>query len=271
MSPPVFLVAPGVLDPVGSGAPPGCPGDGEPARVVLTGPEGRHAVTVRRLRPGEPVMLTDGAGLLARCRVAAVDGPDRLVAEVSAVARHPRPDPRLVVVQALAKADRGELAVQMLTEVGVDEIIPWQASRGVTRWEGDRQQRGVARWSATAREAAKQARRAWVPPVAGVHATGLVTRRLAEADLALVLHEEATVPLAGLDPPDRGQVVVVVGPEGGIAPAELEEFAAVGARPVRLGPEVLRTSTAGPVAVAVLSAARRWRASGGPPVSAGPP
>ncbi|RAY12056.1 16S rRNA (uracil(1498)-N(3))-methyltransferase [Actinomadura craniellae] len=243
MSPPVFLAEPGRLT---------------ADQVVLDGPEGRHAATVRRLRPGERVDLTDGAGLLAECIVTAA-GRDALTLEVLARHRTERPEPRLVVVQALPKGDRGELAVELMTEVGVDEIVPWAADRCVTRWRPERREKALGRWRATAREAAKQARRSWLPEVADLADTARVADRLAGAAAGAVLHEEATEPLSGLCPPTAGELVVVVGPEGGITPEELEAFAAAGGRPFRLGPTVLRTSTAGVAAAALLlGATGRW-------------
>jgi len=159
-----------------------------------------------------------------------------------------------VVVQGIAKGDRGELAVQAMTEVGVDAIIPWSASRSVAVWRtGERGDRARQRWVDTAREAVKQSRRAWVPEVTAPESTAAVAKRLAGAGTALVLHEDATRPLSTVELPTAGAIVVVVGPEGGIAPAELTEFEQAGAVPVRLGDAVLRTSTAGPAALAVLS------------------
>lgn len=227
-------------------------------RVVLDGPEGRHAATVRRVRPGERVDCTDGAGLLVRCQVTAA-GRDRLDLAVLERDRQPPPQPRIVVIQALPKADRGELAVELLTEVGVDEVVPWAAARCVQRWSGDRGQRALARWRSVAREAAKQSRRTWLPAVAELASTAAVTARLPAADLGVVLHPNAAAPLAAAAVPATGTVVIVVGPEGGLDAAELDAFAAADATAYRLGPTVLRTSTAGVVAVATLLArSPRW-------------
>lgn len=228
------------------------------APVVLDGPEGRHAATVRRLGPGERVDLTDGAGLLAECVVARA-GRDRLELEVVVRRSVPAPAPRLVVVQALAKGERGEQAVEAMTEVGVDVVVPWAAARCVTQWRAERGVRALSRWRGAAREAAKQARRPWLPEVTGPASTAEVAARLRGAALGVVLHEEAAAPLATLDVPREGEVVLVVGPEGGIAPEELAAFAAAGAAAYRLGPTVLRTSTAGVAALAVLLARTgRW-------------
>lgn len=227
-------------------------------RVVLTGPEGRHAATVRRLGPGERVDLSDGAGCYAECVVVAA-GRDRLELDVGSRRRVPPPEPRLVVVQALPKGDRAELAVEALTEVGADVIVPWAASRCVTRWSGERAAKGLARWRATARAAAKQARRPWLTEVGDLATTGDVVALLRTATQAVVLHEEASAALSGLRVPATGTVAVVVGPEGGIAPEELAAFDAAGAAAYRLGPTVLRTSTAGAAASAVLLAGTpRW-------------
>jgi 16S rRNA (uracil1498-N3)-methyltransferase len=235
---------------------PSLAGMGEGSSVTVEGPEAHHAVAVRRLAVGEPVVLTDGAGLLAECEVTET-GKGRLVAVVRALTAVPRPEPEIVVVQALPKGDRGELAVELLTEVGVARIVPWAAERSVAVWRGDRAAKSLARWQATAREAAKQARRAWFPEVTPLASTADVCALLAAAPLGLVLHEDAT---AGLPEQVPDGVVVVVGPEGGLAPDELDRMTAAGARPVRLGSEVLRTSTAGAAAVsALLSRTTRWR------------
>jgi 16S rRNA (uracil1498-N3)-methyltransferase len=229
------------------------------ARVTVEGPEAHHAVAVRRLTVGEPLVLTDGLGMVARCEVVET-GKQRLLAEVVSLASTPEPEPAVVVVQALPKGERGELAVELLTEIGVTRIVPWAAARSVAVWRGDRATRSLARWRATAREAAKQARRSWFPDVAELASTRDVVDLVAGSALALVLHEEASEPLAGVDVPPQGRVVLVVGPEGGLTPDELAAFAEAGARTVRLGTEVLRTSTAGVAAVsALLSRTPRWR------------
>jgi 16S rRNA (uracil1498-N3)-methyltransferase len=227
--------------------------------LVLDGSEGHHAATVRRLATGEQLGLTDGEGTLARCRVTSVDKRS-LVAEVLEVATTPPESPRVVVVQAVPKGDRGELAVEMLTEVGVDVVVPWAASRSIARWKGDRADKALAKWRTAAREAAKQARRSWFPTVADLATTEDVVRLLSKASVRVVLHETASGPLADVPVPGRGEIVVVVGPEGGITDEELEAFSAVGAEPLRMGSSVLRSSTAGVAAVAALLARTpRWR------------
>ena len=219
---------------------------------VLDGPEGHHAATVQRVRPGDRILLGDGRGTRAMAEVVSVDRGrlDLALGRREVVAA---PEPRLVVVQGIPKGDRGELAVQAMTEVGVDEIVPWAAARSVTRWRAERGDKARARWVATAREAAKQSRRAWLPRIAGEpdESTKLVAERLRGAAAAYLLHEEADQRLSAVPLPDGGEIVLVIGPEGGIDDRELLAFDA--AVPVRLGAEVLRTSTAGVAALAVLA------------------
>jgi 16S rRNA (uracil1498-N3)-methyltransferase len=228
-------------------------------RYVLDGPEGRHAVSVKRLRPGEDVVLTDGAGCWAQCAVLETDGKDRLTVRVDSVAEEPGPRPRITVVQALPKGDRGELAVETMTEVGVDGIVPWSASRCITQWKGERGLKALGKWRATAREAGKQSRRVRFPEVADAATSKQVAALLAKADFAAVLHESGTEPLAAAELPAEGEIVLVVGPEGGVSPEELALFEEAGARPYVLGPTVLRTSTAGTAAAALLlTRTGRW-------------
>ena len=220
---------------------------------LLEGPEGRHAVSVKRLRPGEDVVLTDGRGRWAEGVVKAAEGKDRLVVtDVESVHEEPVESPRITVVQALPKGDRGELAVETMTEVGVDAIVPWQASRCITQWKGDRGLKALGKWRATAREAGKQSRRVRFPEVADAATTKQVAALLAGADFAAVLHESGDEPLATAQLPAEGEIVLVVGPEGGVSREELDLFGQAGARAFRLGRTVLRTSTAGTAAAALL-------------------
>ncbi|MFD7717515.1 16S rRNA (uracil(1498)-N(3))-methyltransferase [Streptomyces sp. NPDC059814] len=223
---------------------------------VLEGPEGRHAVSVKRLHAGEDVVLTDGRGHWVQGVVTAAEGKDRLVLTgLEPVHEEPRPGIRITVVQALPKGDRGELAVETMTETGVDAIVPWQAGRCITQWKGDRGLKALTKWRGTAREAGKQSRRVRFPEVADVMTTKQVAALVATADFAAVLHEDRgydSEPLATVALPEAGEIVLVVGPEGGVSPDELAAFAAAGARTCRLGRTVLRTSTAGTAATALL-------------------
>jgi len=244
---PLFFVDAALLDGAGVGA-----------TVRLTGPEGRHAATVRRIGVGEQVLLADGTGTRATAVVQDA-GRDELTLRLEAVEVVAAPDPRFVLVQALAKGDRDEQAVESATELGVDEVVPWQAGRSIVVWRGDRAAKAHRKWESVVHAATKQSRRPLAPVVAPLESTRALTARLRDAALALVLHEDAGTPLAGVALPADGDVVLVVGPEGGISPEELAAFEEAGAVAVRLGDSVLRSSSAGPAALAVLSAAGRWR------------
>ncbi len=225
---------------------------------MLAGPEGRHAATVRRLAVGERADVTDGEGLVAECVVTGSE-PDVLELAVLARRADPVPSPRIVVVQAIPKGDRGEFAVEIMTEVGVDVVVPWAAGRCVPRWRGDRGERALARWRVIAREAAKQARRTRFPRIADPADTPAVARLVTAASLAIVLDPGGPAGICGLPLPAGGDIVVVVGPEGGVSPAEASLLTGAGALTARLGPIVLRTSSAGAVATALLlSASGRW-------------
>ncbi|WP_448720621.1 16S rRNA (uracil(1498)-N(3))-methyltransferase [Microbacterium natoriense] len=224
--------------------------------VSLTGAEAKHAAVVRRLRVGEAVTVGDGRGVRLT-GVAEEVTPARVDVRILERVVHEAPTPRVVLIQALAKGDRDELAVQAACELGVDEIVPWQASRSVSRWEGAKAVKGRERWATIVREAAKQAHRTWVPEVAPPVSTAQLAERAADQRM-LLLDPTASTRLSSLEPDGR-DIVLVVGPEGGISPDELERLENAGAERMLLGDTVLRTSTAGPAAIAVLSAALgRW-------------
>ena len=247
MSPPLFWVD--EVPPVG-------------AEATLSGPEGRHAVTVARLRAGEYLQVGDGRGSVATCEVTAVTGKDTLTARVRTFAFQDRPRPVVTLVQALPKSDRSELAVDLATEAGVDRIVPWQAARSVARWT-QKASKGVAKWRQAAGVAAKQSRRPWIPEVTDLATTIDVRARCADVidagGVVAVLHENATTPITGLPLADAPEVVLVVGPEGGLDDTEVADLSALGATPVLLGPEILRTSTAAAVALGAIGALTdRW-------------
>ncbi|WFR65976.1 16S rRNA (uracil(1498)-N(3))-methyltransferase [Curtobacterium flaccumfaciens] len=229
--------------------------------VPLDGAEGRHAVAVARVRAGETLRLSDGRGTVVTGTVTEL-GRDSLSLAVSEVAVDEAPSPTLTLVQALAKGGRDEMAVQAATEIGVDRIVPWSAARSVSRWDGAKVEKGRARWAAIAQEASKQAIRSWVPVVdAAVTTAQLAAGGSAGGSRAvLVLDPVGDVRLSAWDPPaEVTEIVLVVGPEGGIDGSEFDRLVAAGAVRVRLGDTVLRTSTAGPAALAVLQTRlRRW-------------
>ncbi|GAA2754390.1 16S rRNA (uracil(1498)-N(3))-methyltransferase [Amnibacterium kyonggiense] len=218
----------------------------------LTGEEARHAAQVARLRVGEAVVVGDGAGRVADAEAVEV-ARDRVVLRVLDLWETPEPSPRVVLVQALAKGGRDESAIQAATELGVAAVVPWQSARSVTRWTGPKVDAGVARWSAIVREAGKQSMRPWAAEVRPL-ATTTDLAELAASSTMLLLEPTADARLLDVGPPDGRDLVLVVGPEGGIAPEERARLEAAGATAVRLGPLVLRTSTAGPAALAALAA-----------------
>jgi 16S rRNA (uracil1498-N3)-methyltransferase len=225
------------------------------AQVTLAGDEGRHAAVVRRIQPGEMIMIGNGRGGGVRGAVVEVRGAG-LIVEVLSHLTTPAEPRCFVAAQALAKGDRSELAIEMLTEMGVSEIVPWQAARSIVRWTPDRAARSLSKWRSTAREAAKQSRRLQVPQVSEPVTTRQLAQRVANVDCALLLHEDAEASLVDVDLPAAGTVLIMIGPEGGISAEELSELSAAGSRPVSISDGVLRTSTAGVVALAALKLRR---------------
>ncbi|HET8877993.1 MAG TPA: 16S rRNA (uracil(1498)-N(3))-methyltransferase [Arthrobacter sp.] len=257
MSNPVFFTPAGTLDQQRPGS-----------TFVLAGPEARHAVTVKRLAVGEPVDIADGAGRRITGTVTAV-APQELTLDCVAVADEPRPAVGLVLVQALAKGDRDELAAETATELGIDAVVPWQAERSIVRWKPERAAKAHAKWQSVVTAAAKQARRAWIPEVrAAVDGNGLqaaVAAAVASSGTAVILHEDAVRPLRqvleswqqaaddGVDAGSPREVLLIVGPEGGISPREVTRLCDAGAVTALLGHHVLRSSTAGPAATVLAS------------------
>jgi 16S rRNA (uracil1498-N3)-methyltransferase len=251
VSNPVFFAPAGSLDGVEPGA-----------TFAIDGAEARHAVTVKRLTVGEAVDIADGAGARLTGTVAEV-APGSLSVTASEVVFEEQPGVRLVLVQALAKGDRDELAIETATELGIDAVIPWQAERSIVRWKGDRAAKAHAKWQSVVTAAAKQARRAWIPVVRPILDSAALAKAVASADLAVILHEDAKKPLravlealtetsgTGLDSPR--EVLLIVGPEGGISPREVTRLSDAGAVTALLGHHVLRSSTAGPAAVVLAS------------------
>ena len=219
--------------------------------VELDGPEGKHAVQVRRMRQGEAIQLSDGKGLRVRGTVAELSG-STLKLQVTEVIKEESPSRQITLVQALAKGDRDELAIQAATELGATRIIPWQASRSISRWDGPKIAKGQARWQQIVSESAKQSLRAYTPEVKNIVDTKELAGLVPSFDQVLVLDTSATVSVAEAGIPSSGTIALVVGPEGGIEQSELDALQAVGAKLVSLGANVLRTSTAGPALIAAL-------------------
>ena len=254
MTPPFFLIDPAALAEVSDAA---C--------LTLEGAEGHHAVHVRRLTIGEPIVLADGFGNAAAGTVAEVNKASLVVA-VEHRWSEPEPEPRITVVQALIKGDRMDQAVEQLTEVGVDAVVPWSATHSIVRWKGDTADNGVAKLQRRAQESAKQARRVRFPIVEPVASTDNVRDALAGYDLAIALDESAAnsiVDVADTSVVDAGSVCLIVGPEGGISGDELEHFQAAGIRTARMGPTVMRAATASVSAATwLMGASGRWSNTG---------
>lgn len=229
--------------------------------AVVDGDEGFHAANVRRLRSGERLDLSDGLGGIAHCVIEDV-GKGRLTARVLDLRAVMAPTPRITVVQALPKSDRSELAIELATEAGADTFVAWQASRCVARWDSQsRVDKGLRRWRAVARSAARQSRRAHIPTVSGVVSTHELVERVRdiESTPVLVLHESAAQPITEVPIAAADSLLLVIGPEGGIAEDEIAALSGANATVVRLGPTVLRTSTAAAVALGALGAlTKRW-------------
>ena len=223
---------------------------------TLDGDEGRHAATVKRMREGEVIHLCDGQGSRAVATVVNVH-KHSLDLTIENFTFEEAPEPRFIVVQALAKGERAELAVEMLTEVGADAIIPWRAEHSIGKW--DSVDKGLEKWRRTSRESAKQSRRAWIPEISNLQTTAQVCELMSQAQSVFVLHESADQALAACAIREQGTIMIVVGPEGGISPDELAAFSNAGARVVHMGASVMRTSTAGAIAVGgLLMRSQRW-------------
>lgn len=224
----------------------------DPASGRLDGAEGRHAVTVKRITAGERIALIDGRGTVAEVEVLNT-GKDRLSGTVVELKEISRPRPEVIVVQAVPKSERAELAVDLATQGGADAILPWISHRTIARWQGPKVAKNVEKWQSTAREAAKQSRRAWIPEVHDPVTTNQLAEMI-QGETALVLHEDAEKKIGEVDL-DVDKLFLIVGPEGGIGEDELELLGAV---KVKLGPEVLRTASAAFAGLSAIGVLSRW-------------
>ena len=236
-------------------------------RATLGGSEGRHAASVRRIGAGEWVDVADGRGLRLTCEVVGAD-KSSLSLVVREVVQEESPRPEIILVQALAKGGRDEAAVEICTEIGIDRVIPWASQRAIGQWRGPKAEKGRAKWEGVARAAAKQSRRAYVPVVDAVadsrELASWVRALTDEAGVAFVCHEEATDSLgaalarvqeASVDGDLPARIALIVGPEGGIGAEETAQLVDAGASMIGLGDNVLRSSTAGAVALTLIRAA----------------
>ena len=218
--------------------------------VVLSGDEARHAAKAARLRVGEKISLGDGRGTIAQAEAIDVSA-DQVSLVVVSSQTAVESSPPLWLVQSLAKSGRDEQAIEQATEVGVNEVIPLQASRSVVTWDGKKRESGVSRWQRIVTEATKQSIQPFLPLVRDVCGVEQVAQLGAEATI-LALDHRAEIGLFDLPLASDRPIAVVVGPEGGLSEGELETLVGAGATRVRLGPGVLRTSSAGPIALSLL-------------------
>ena len=235
--------------------------------ATLGGAEGHHAASVRRIGAGEWVDVVDGLGLRATCEVSGSD-KSTLSLIVRELVHEDAPSPEVILVQALAKGGRDEAAVEICTEIGIDRVVPWASQRAIVQWKGPKAEKRRTKWEGVARAAAKQSRRAYVPVVEDVkdsrELASWVTSLIGEAGVAFVCHEEATESLGAAlariqESSEEGalpaRITLIVGPEGGIGPEETAQLLDAGARTIGLGDNVLRSSTAGAVALTLIRAA----------------
>lgn len=219
----------------------------------LTGDEANHAVKVKRTEIGELIEIVDGQGVRI-CGTVSQVTKKSLTLDVKTRIVESKPDLTLTVAQAIAKGDRADLALELLTEVGVDYILPWKAEFAIAKWED--QAKGKSKWQATVAQASKQSRRSWIPLVHDLVSGEKLATLAKQFDVAVVLHESAKQSFAQIPLPQSGSVLLIVGPEGGISPKELEQFKELSQ--VRMGKTVMRTSTAGAIAAGAILSKTRW-------------
>lgn len=210
--------------------------------------DANHAIKVLRIEVGEIFRVSDGNGGWANVKVNEVTKRS-LETTVLEVGRQEPLDIQFTVVQALPKSDRAKEAVELLTEAGADVIVPWLANRSISRTEV------ISKFATTAREASKQSRRLFIPQLHETVKEKGVIELIKNADLALVFHESAEVKLSEIITPQikAKNVVIVIGPEGGITDEELAAFAAAGAHVAGLGRPILRSAHAGLAALSAVN------------------
>jgi len=227
--------------------------------IQLDGAEAKHAISVRRMRVGEDIQLSNGNGLRVRGEIENIKS-NLIEIRVSSAVQDVQPEVLVTLVQALAKGDRDELAIQAATELGVYSIIPWEAERSISKWIGLKEEKAVTRWQTIVSEAAKQSLRSFTPEVKPAVTTSGLAQLVSEFDLVLVLDPTAAIGLGSMDFSQPQSLAIVVGPEGGISTQELEQLESAGATRARLGQSILRTSTAGVAAIAgIMAQSKLWQ------------
>ena len=217
--------------------------------VVIEGDEAHH-LGVARIKVGERITVTNGAG--RRAEVEVLDINKRNVGcRILEVVDEPRPNTILTVVQALTKGDRARETIELLTEGGAEIIIPWQAANSIGQWKEEKD--ALSKWRTWAREATKQSRRSWIPQVLDLHSTAELKRRIQDGEFSLVFHESSESSLTEIfNSAAPKEVILVIGPEGGITEDEVAGLVTSGAKVVSIGRAVFRSAHAGVAALAAV-------------------
>ena len=225
--------------------------------IEVSGDEAHHAIKVLRINIGEEILISDGAGNWVRASVENIE-KKTFAAKVLERGFQQEKSPRLIVVQGLPKSDRVKDAIEILVESGVDLIIPWQADRSISKWQKD----SLDKWKNAAVAATKQSRRFRKPEIIDGLSLSQLLEIESENSAILVMHESAETKLSQVVTSkfaDMSEIIIVIGPEGGISESELELLQSVGAHIVGLGPEVFRSAHAGGAALSAVSALiGRW-------------
>ena len=225
--------------------------------IEVAGDEAHHAIKVLRIKLGEEILVSDGAGNWVRAVVENIE-KKTFMAKVLERGFQEEKFPRLIVVQGLPKSDRVKDAIEILVESGVDLIIPWQADRSISKWQKD----SLDKWQSAAVAATKQSRRFRKPEIVDGLSLSQLLEIESENSAFLVMHESATTKLSEVVTSKfagMSEIIIVIGPEGGISDSELALLEGAGAHIVGLGPEVFRSAHAGGAALSAVSALiGRW-------------
>jgi 16S rRNA (uracil1498-N3)-methyltransferase len=211
--------------------------------------DANHAIRVLRMGTGNIFNLSDGAGSWSQVQVLTVAKKSMQVKVLETGKQEPL-DTHFTVIQAIPKGDRIKESIEMCTEGGADRIVMWKAARSIGKSDDK-----IEKLQTTAREASKQSRRFRIPEVIGVAATNAVVDQIAQADLAIVFHESATMKVSEIVTPGCKKVAIIIGPEGGLTEDEIDTFAAAGAKVALMGRPVLRSAHAGLAALSAVNTA----------------
>jgi 16S rRNA (uracil1498-N3)-methyltransferase len=224
------------------------------SQIEVDGDEAHHGVNVLRLKQSEQVKISDGVGNWGIGKVNQLSKKSFTV-EISDRGFEPAPKQQVIVVQAILKNDANKEAVDFLTQVGADEIIPWQSQHSI----GKIDVKSLSKWQTVARESSRQSRRVRIPVITNTHSTESLISKIQDLENIFVLHESAENRLSQIEINQEADVFLIVGPEGGLSEFEVNTFMAAGAKVVRLGESVLRAANAGAAATSVvMSRTGKW-------------